>query len=81
MRKQILLAGDAYREFIRIWGRKDVGFKDIRLEMLRVFEDDEEKVRDDDYVDYDDGDAADMDEDNIDGIDGGGISMTKMKKH
>ena len=86
MRKQILLAGDAYAEYRRIRGRKEVGFKDIRLEMLRVFEDDETKLRDDDegYVDDDDDDdKADLDESNIDDFGSssdGGIRMSKMGK-
>ena len=84
MRKQILLAGDAYAEYRRIRGRKEVGFKDIRLEMLRVFDDDETKLRDDDegYVDDDD-DKADLDESNIDDFGSssdGGIRMSKMGK-
>lgn len=82
MRKQILLASDAYAEYIRIRGKKEVGFKDISLEMLRVFEDDETKVRDDDdgYMDNDDEDKADLDESNIDNNSGSvdGIRMSKM---
>ena len=82
IRKQILMVGDAYAEFRRIWGQKEVGFNDIRLEMLRVFEDDEEKIRDEDdgYVNDDDDDdtQADLDEDNINDEDGDGIRMTKM---
>lgn len=82
MRKQILLASDAYAEYIRIRGKKEVGFKDISLEMLRVFEDDETKVRDDDdgYMDNDDEDKADLDETNIDNNSGSvdGIRMSKM---